>query len=196
MAWYDDALILVVHTLHLHKPPLAPIFLILVSVFINYLSGLITKLLVNQRELERYRKILMDFNQKKSKAMSEQDPKLWIAVKYYEMDMTEIQQQMMFKQMIPQLVMSGVFIGIFGLLRRIMGDGSLNLTPDRGGIVAVLPFKIPESTPIIGDWFSLYALDPTLSAAGFGFMYFMSAIFTSFILNRIFGVNPRQTMGR
>lgn len=195
MAWYDDWFFEIVHALNLHKPPLSSVFLIFISIFITFFSATVTKLLINSNELNRFRSLQKEFNERKSKAIKDKDPKLWITVKYHEADMTEIQQSMMVKQLIPQIVISFTFIAFFGILRRSMGDESLNLTPDRGGIVAVLPFKIPSTFPLIGGWFSQYALDPNLSAAGFGFWYFLSAIFTSFLLNRIFGIDPRRQMG-
>ncbi|RMG26956.1 MAG: DUF106 domain-containing protein [Methanobacteriota archaeon] len=195
MAWYDDWFFEIVHALNLHKPPLSSIFLIFVSIFISFFSAGVTRLLINTKELNRLQTLLKEFNERKSKAIREKDPKLWISVKYHEADMTEVQQSMMMKQIIPQIIISVTFIVFFGILRRSMGDPSLNLTPDRGGIVAILPFRIPSSIPLIGGWFSQYANDPNLSAAGFGFWYFLSAIFTSFLLTRIFGINPRRQMG-
>ncbi len=195
MAWYDDWFFEIVHALNFHKPPLSSIFLVLVSIFITYFSGFVSNLLINSKEIKRLQQMQKEFNDRKSEAIGKKDPKLWITVKYHEAGMVEIQQQMTMKQLLPQLVISFFFIIFFGILRKSMGDPSLNAEPDRGGIVAVLPFHIPRSFPLIGNWFSSYVMDPNLSAAGFGFWYFLSAIFTSFLLSRIFGVDPRRKMG-
>ena len=57
------------------------------------------------------------------------------------------------------------------------------------GVTAVLPFQVPEWFPLIGSWFSPFSADPNLSVAGFGFWYFLSAIVTSTLVQKLFGIN-------
>ncbi len=180
--------------LNLHQPPLAMIFLIFVSVFITYLSAWLTKLFVNQEEMKRINKILMDHEEFKKEVRETQNPKLYVKLKYNETRIQEINQRMAMKRIVPQLMITIPFFIIFGFLRGVMGNPALNLTPDRGGIVSVMPFGVPSSFPLIGGWFSQYMFLPELSAAGFGSMYFLSAVVTSTLLLRIFGVNPRGDM--
>ena len=181
----------IIVNLNLHQPPLAMIFLIFVSVFISYLSAWLTKLFVNQEEMKRINEIIGAHEKLKSEVRETQNPKLFVKLKYNETRIQEINQRMAMKRIVPQLMVTIPFFIIFGFLRGVMGNKDLNLTPDRGGIVSVLPFGVSPSFPLIGSWFSSFKYLPDLSAAGFGSMYFLSAIVTSTVLLRIFGVNPR-----
>jgi len=181
----------IILNLHLHEPPYAMIFLIFVSVFITYLSAWLTKLFLNEEEMKRINETVSKHQKLKSEVLEKQDPKLFVKLKYNETRIQQINQSMAMKRIIPQLMVTVPFFIIFGFLRNVMGNSSLNLTPDRGGIVAVLPFGVPISFPLIGGWFSQYIALPAISVAGFGSMYLLSASVTSTLLSKILGLNPR-----
>lgn len=196
MAWYDDWFIELVQMLNLNRPPLSTVFLILVSVGVTYFSAGVTNLLTNAKEMNRINDIIAEHAANKKKAIQEKDAKLWIKVKHNEDTITEIQSSITMKRMLPQIVVIGTFAVIFGVLHRAMGILEYNNTPNRGKVLAVLPFYVSKNIPLIGNWFSEYAGNTHLSVAGFGVWYFLSAIVTSVILSKGFGVNPRANMGQ
>lgn len=171
------------------RPPGSTIILVFVSMGSSLLSAFLTRKLLDMDEMTRIRKQIQDHQKLKKKAMETADKKLWQKVQAKDSQINMMQQKMMLKQMLPQFVLFLPLIAIFTTLRLVMGDFSLNLTPDRGAIVAVLPFRIFPQTPFIGRWFSQYVHDPNLSAAGFGFWYFLSAITSSAIIQRVLGIN-------
>ncbi|RMG37595.1 MAG: DUF106 domain-containing protein [Methanobacteriota archaeon] len=171
------------------RPPGSAIILVFVSMASSLVSAFLTRKLLDMEEMNRIRKQIQDHQKLKKRAMETADKKLWQKVQAKDNHINTLQQKMMLKQMLPQLVLFLPLIAIFTTLRLVMGDFSLNLTPDRGAIVAVLPFRIFPQTPLIGKWFSQYVEDPNLSAAGFGFWYFLSAIMSSAIIQRVLGIN-------
>ena len=133
--------------------------------------------------------------------METQDAKLWIKVKRNEEQFLELQRSMMTTRMVPSFITIGPFIFLFQTLRtafqreenKLLNGNwsaidSVNKCDRSCGVVTVLPFKI-DSVNIIGAWFSPYAEDASLSVAGFGFWYFLSAIVLSTIIQRVFGIN-------
>ncbi len=189
--WLHDFIILI----GWNRPPWASFFLVLVIVLITILSNWLTKLLVNQRDLNRYTTVTNQFKGMQSALSKTKDPKLWVEIKNRSKSIDELNQRFMFKRLIPQVVISGMYIFVFSFFRGVMGDPTLNLTPARGGVVAILPFQIPSWIPFIGGWFSQYALDPRLSVAGFGSWYLIAAMFTSSVLlPRIFGYQAQRMM--
>ncbi len=171
------------------RPPGSTIILVFVSMASSLLSAFLTRKLLDMEEMTRIRKQIQDHQKLKKRAMETADKKLWQKVQAKDNHINMLQQKMMLKQMLPQLVLFLPLIAIFTTLRLVMGDFSLNLTPDRGAIVAVMPFRIFPQTPLIGKWFGQFVDDPNLSAAGFGFWYFLSAIMSSAIIQRVLGVN-------
>ena len=188
-AWYSAWFIDLAKGSSITHPPAAAFFLVVISIFTSLLSAFVTRKLVNLEELNKYQKQISKHNKLKNKARETADKQLWTRVQARDKRISGLQQKIMMKRMLPQLFLSLPFIAIFTTLRGVMGDKYLNLIPDRGGIVAVLPFQFPEWIFFIGGWFSRYVSIPEISAAGFGFMYFLSAIISSTLIQRIFGIN-------
>ena len=95
------------------------------------------------------------------------------------------------------------FIYVFTTLRHIFqsasnialnGNALCTETSDSCGGVAVLPFNAIDA-PLIGGWFSPYVLDPSISIAGFGFWYFLTAVVTSNFFLKVLGINLRGMQG-
>jgi uncharacterized membrane protein (DUF106 family) len=193
VSWYDDWFVQIIQTLNFHKPPLAMIFLVLVAVGVTFFSIGMSKLLVNMKEIERLSYIKIQHDKERDEAIRDNDGKKWIRVKYRESYIQQVQRDMMMKRMVPQFVIIIPFILIFTTLRGAMGIFELNATPDRGGILAVLPFKVHSWYPIIGGWFSELSVDNALSVAGFGSIYFLTAIFTTMLLTKVIGINPKAS---
>ncbi len=180
-------------------PPYSTIFFIFVSIFISLLSNVLYRLVLDLDQVNRDNAMLREHQTKKKLAMSTQDPKLWIRVKRDDKRITELQQKSTMRGMLPMLLTYGPFIFIFTTLRETF-QHSLNLALNGNaacvenstscGGVAVLPFNAIDA-PLIGSWFSPYFHDPTISIAGFGFWYFLTAIVTSNFFLKVLGVNLR-----
>jgi uncharacterized membrane protein (DUF106 family) len=188
-SWFNRWFINWIKDTPLNGPPFSTVFLISVSFSISLLSAGVTRLLIDLDEINKMQKKITDHNKLKRKAQETADKKLWAKVQAKDSTITTMQQKMMFKRMLPQFLLTIPFFLIFTTLRGTMGIRELNLTPDRGGIVAVLPFQVPTWFPIFGQWFSKGMFDPTLSVAGFGSIYFLSAIVASMIIQKVIGFN-------
>lgn len=191
--WYSAWFINWMHSTNYDKPPIATFVLLFISLATSLFSAGVTRLLVDLDELNMYQEKINKHNKMKSKAKNTADKKLWAKVQARESLIQDFQKKMVFKRMLPQLFITLPFFIIFPALRGALGDPRLNLTPDRGGILAVLPFFIPNWVPIFGKWVSLFAENTHLTALGFGFWYFVSAIMSSVIIQRIFGINIQGT---
>ena len=184
---------LVDHQLTLY--PKSTIFLMVVSIAVSGLSGLVTRLLVDMDELSKHNDEIQAHNKRKKKAKETADKKLWTSVSKKEKYITDLQRKMMTKRMIPSFVTFLPVIFVFSTLRlsfQSVGNISLNANTactNSCGVVAVLPFNVPSWFPLIGKWFSTYVGDALLDVAGFGFWYFMTAITTSTLIQKIFGIN-------
>lgn len=194
MSWYNDWFISVVQFLGLHEPPFALLFLVLVSIAITFFSAGMNRILLNVDEIQEITNVLNKHNVEKREALSEKDPKKWIRVKYREPQVQQIQQSLALKRMIPQFIIILPFFIIFATLRDTLGIPIYNATPDRGAILAILPFKA-EGLPLIGGWFSEFAFDAGLSVMGFGTAYFLTAVVTSTMITKLLGFNPRAIGG-
>ncbi len=181
-------------------PPWNVIFLIAVSVTVSSLSGLISKKLIDMEELNRSNEIIQQHNKRKKKAKETADKKLWEAVEKKDKRVQDLQRSIMTKRMMPSFITFGPIIFVFSTLRAAFqskANTDLNLWSANGnitctnscGVVSVMPFKIPEWMPIVGKWFSPYVNDPSVSVAGFGFFYFLTAITASTLIQKIFGIN-------
>ena len=187
--WYNAWFVNLVKGSAITHPPIAAFFLVIISIFTSLLSAFVTRKLVDMEELNKFQKQINRHNKLKNKARDTADKLLWAKVQSKDKRITELQQKIMMKRMLPQLFLSLPFIAIFTTLRGSIGDRYLNLTPDRGGVVAVFPFQIPSWFPLFGGWVSRYISLTELSAVGFGFMYFLSAIVSSTLIQKIFGIN-------
>jgi len=198
-------------------PPFSGIFLLFVSFILSSITGLLNRTLLDMDELAKKSEEMKKHQDLKKKAMETADKKLWINVKRNEDRFLQLQKDTMIKRMLPSFITMGPFIFFFTTLRtafqhaenfamnKYCEDGLKNGEPlicgtgdnvREGGLV-ILPFKA-HSLPLIGDWFSPYALDENLSIAGFSFWYFMCAIVVSTLIQRLFGINitGMQTPGQ
>ena len=202
MSWLDTLREFIefgLHDLGVTVPPYSSIFFIFVTLFISLLSHGLNHLLLDMDAMAKESAIMAEHNKNKKLAMEKGDKKLWIRVQRADPKIQELQQKSMFTRLLPMLVTYGPFIFIFTTLRatfQLKENLDLNLYGDSChggsgscGIVSVLPFQVPESIPLIGRWFSPYAMDPALSAAGYGFWYFLTAIVTSTFFLRVLGIN-------
>lgn len=172
-------------------PPYAGIFFIFVTIFISLLSNLLNHLLIDMETMSRENEVIAKHSKDKKEAMKNGDKKLWIKVKRQEPMIQEIQQKSMMKRLLPMLVTYGPIIYIFTTLRatfqapiNLAMNGDLDSCESSCGGVVVLPFDWSSFA-----WFSSYSVDPNLSIAGYGFWYFLSAIVTSSVFLKIFGIN-------
>ena len=193
--WISDS----VHEYNLHEPPYSIIFLVIVSITISTLSALVTKKTVDLDAANKNFKEIQEFNRQKKVAMETADRKLWIQVQRKQEYIQGLQLETMLKRMRPMLFTMIPFILIFSTLRGVMGG-------DTAGELAILPFKINTSIPLIGrvpidvcgdngssdvtghqDWTS------NNSAAGFSFIYFLSAVSIGSLVQRFLGVSTQNT---
>ncbi len=191
--WYNGWIIPLLKHNPAANAPWAGIFLVIVSIGSALLSYGVSAKFLDLDDLNKSQERVNKFNKLKKKAKDTADKKLWHKVQSEEKRIQSIQQKIMFKRMLPQFVLILPFIAIFTTLRVVMGDYTLNLIPDRGAVVAILPFDW-TNLPFIGSWFSFYVLDSRLTAVGFGFWYFFSAIFGSVITQRVLGINIQGGM--
>ncbi len=192
--WISDS----VHEYDLHGPPYSIIFLVFVSITVSTLSALVTKKTVDLDAANKNFKEIQEFNRQKKIAMETADRKLWIQVQRKKEYIQSLQLETMLKRMRPMLFTMIPFILIFSTLRSIMGG-------DTAGELAILPFKINTNIPLIGripidvrgdngsdslpghqDWTS------SNSAAGFSFIYFLSAISIGSLVQRFLGVSTQN----
>jgi uncharacterized membrane protein (DUF106 family) len=185
----------------LNELPGSAVVLLFVSLLISSLSGFVTRTVLDMEKLIDQQNEISEHQRNKKMAMETQDKKLWIKVKRNEERFLDLQRSMMTTRMLPSLITIGPFIFLFQTLRKsfqkdenklLNGNwneiDSLNKCDSSCGVVTVIPFKF-ESVPLLGGWFSPYAEDASLSVAGFGFWYFLSAVVMSTLLQRIFGIN-------
>lgn len=182
--------------------PKDTVFLMIVSIVVSSLSGGISRLLLDMEDMAKKNDTVQAHNKKKKKAQETADKKLWIAVQKREKMVMDLQRSMMMKRMLPSVITMLPIIFVFSTLRAAFQkpvNQALNATAEECikaasdqvgscGVVAVLPFHVPEWLPI-GRWFSTYALDHAIDVAGFGFWYFLTAITTSTLIQKIAGVN-------
>ncbi|MHA2169221.1 MAG: EMC3/TMCO1 family protein [Candidatus Kariarchaeaceae archaeon] len=178
----------------LSELPGSAVVLLFVSLLISSFSGFVTRTLLDMETLIEQQNEISEHQRNKKMAMETQDKKLWIKVKRSEERFLELQRSMMTTRMLPSLITIGPFIFLFQTLRKafqrdenIVLNGNDNCSSSCG-VVTVIPFKF-DSVPLIGNWFSPYAQDASISVAGFGFWYFLSAVVLSTILQRVFGIN-------
>jgi uncharacterized membrane protein (DUF106 family) len=195
-------------------PPWSAVFLLLVSMILSSITGGLNRVLLNMEELQEKSDEMKKHQDLKKKAMETADKKLWIRVKRNEERFLELQRETMMKRMLPSFITMGPFIFVFTTLREAFqqaenfalnlycNDGSkvCDIPQTRDGALVVLPFR-SHDLPLLGSWFSPYTIDPSISVAGFGFWYFLSAIIVSTLVQRLFGINitgmqnPGQTGG-
>lgn len=178
-------------------PPNSTVFFIFVSIFISLLSNVLYRLVLDLDQVNRDNIMLRAHQVKKKLAMSTQDAKLWIRVKRDDKRITELQQKSSMRSMLPMLLTYAPFIYVFTTLRHtfqandnLVLNGYGSACENSCGGVAVLPFNAID-LPLIGGWFSPYALDPSISIAGFGFWYFLTAVVTSNFFLKVLGINLR-----
>ena len=176
-------------------PAGSTIILFLISGLLAGFSGIVNRWLLDMEKMAQQNKEMAEHQRKKKLARETGDKKMWIRVKRNEERFLELQRNSMTTRMVPQLLTIGPLIFMFGTLRstfqeakNIALNGRTSCTSSCG-VLAVLPFRISRSIPLIGKWFSPYINDPNLSVAGFGTWYFLSAISLSTILQKIFGIN-------
>lgn len=177
-------------------PPHSTILLLIVALIVSSISGAVNRTLIDMDKLSDQVKEMQEHSKKKKKAMETADKKLWISVKRNEDRFLELQRSTMTTRMLPSLVTFGPLIFVFTTLRTTFQElpnlvlNGTNSSPNGShGVVAVLPFKVSRNIPLIGKWFSVYANNSSLSVAGFGFWYFLSAVVLSTLLQRLLGIN-------
>ncbi len=179
-------------------PPNSSIFFIFVSIGLSLFSGFLYWLILDTDELNRINKSLKEHSIMENRAIKERDPKLWIRVKRNDERMMELQQKSSMMSMLPMLITYAPIIYVFTTLREVFqqpanialnGNADCVLNSTSCGGVVVLPFHMDSWVPLIGKWFSPWAGDPTLSIAGFGVWYFLSAIVVSSFFTRVLGIN-------
>ncbi|MCY3413800.1 MAG: DUF106 domain-containing protein [Candidatus Heimdallarchaeota archaeon] len=190
---------------NLTMAPFNTVFLMLISLVVSSISGLATRLVIDMEDMEKKNQQIQTHNQRKKKAKETADKKLWQSVQKKDKLINDLQRSIMMKRMLPSLITFGPIIFTFNTLREayqfnknVALNGNAACTSSCG-VVTVLPFKVPTWIPVIGNWFSPYAANPELSVTGFGFWYFLTAITTSMVLQKIFGINltgtQQQPMG-
>jgi uncharacterized membrane protein (DUF106 family) len=176
-------------------PPNSTLFMVLMSIFVSGFSGIINRLILDLDKLASDSGEMQKHTKMKTKAKETADRKLWRTVQKNEDRFSQLQKSTMMKRMLPSLLTIGPFYFVFTTLRAAFQhdpntalNGNMDVCVNSCGVSAVLPFD-GTSLPLIGSWFSEYALDPTISVAGFGFFYFLSAITTSMVIQKLFGIN-------
>ncbi len=176
-------------------PPSSTAFFIIVSIIITGVSGIINRLLLDMDKIAKETEEMQEHQKKKTKAMETADKKLWAQVQKNEDRFMQLQKSTMMTRMLPSLITFGPIIFVFQVLRaafqhpaNIALNGNTACT-NSCGVTAILPFHVDSWVPLIGKWFSPYAADATLSVAGFGFWYFLAAIVTSTLIQKLFGIN-------
>ncbi len=180
-------------------PPNSTLFMVLMSIVVSGFSGIINRVILDLDQLAKDNDEMQKHTKMKNKAKETADRKLWRQVQKGEDRFASLQKSTMMKRMLPSLLTIGPFYFVFNTLRHaFQSQPNLDLNQysvdgicvdSSCGVSAVLPFHVPASFPLIGSWFSPFAMDNSLSVAGFGFFYFLSAITTSMVIQKLFGFN-------
>ena len=179
-------------------PPYSTLFLVFISFIVSSLSGIVNRLLLDMEKMEKQNAEQQEHTKLKKKAKETADKRLWRKVQKNDERMTQLQRSTMMKRMLPSFITMLPIFFVFSIMRATFqypANTALNqffvdgVCENSCGVTAVLPFSVPEWFPLIGSWFSPFALDNTLSVAGFGFWYFLSAIITSTLTQKLFGFN-------
>ena len=182
------------NALGISKPPLALLFLFCCSLTISIVFGYIVKKMLESTAEKYLQAQILEYEDEKNRAIAKQNPHLWIKALYNENNLKNFKQSTYLQKLLPQLIVGLIYIFIFTSLRQIIGDQTLNATPDTGMIVSVLPFQFSSQIPIFGSWFSATVYNPTLSAAGFGTMYLLAAVASSIFVRSFLGLNPNPNV--
>lgn len=176
-------------------PPNAGVFMLFISFIVSGISGLVTRAVIDLDKIQKESEEMAEHQKRKKKAMETADKRLWKQVQKNEDRFNQLQKSTMMARMLPSIITFGPIIFVFTTLSetfQYVTNLSLNGNPacksSCGGLI-ILPFKVSKAIPIFGNWFSPFANDASLSIAGFGFCYFLSAIVISTLIQRLFGIN-------
>ncbi len=166
-------------TLVFKEPPMAGIFILLVSMSISTVSNLAMRRFTDMRRLNKQQAEIKKYKELEQEAKKTQNEKLMKKLKKRKAYIDRIQREQMGARCKPSLIFFIPFIFIFSFLRGFYNTGGLD------DIVVVLPFNIQKVLPFLDGMLG------TVSAAGFGLsfygFYFIVGLGLSSILQRIMG---------
>ena len=187
--WYNAWFVDWFRGFALAYPPYAIAILVLVSMGVSLSTTGIAHLILDIKQLRKDQKRVSHHNQLKRKAQETADRKLWLKVQSNDARIKELGRKIQFKLLGPRLLTALPFLLIFTTFRGTFGTRAYNLIPDRGEVLTILPFNIPNWFPLLGGWFSPLNWNPAFSVAGFGTAYLVSALASSILIQRFLGIN-------
>lgn len=166
------------------EPPMAGIFIILVSLSISTMSNLAMRRFTDMRRLNKQQAEIKKYKELEQEAKKTQNEKLLKKLKKRKAYIDRIQREQLGSRCKPSLLFFIPFIFIFSFLRGFYSTTGLDgIAVD--DIVVVLPFNIQKILPFLDGMLG------TTSAAGFGLsfygFYFLVGLGLSSILQRIMG---------
>ncbi len=166
-------------TVMFKDPPMAGIFILLVSMSISTMSNLAMRRFTDMRRLNKQQGEIKKFREMEQEAKKTQNEKLLKKLRKRKAYIDRIQREQMGARCKPSLLFFIPFIFIFSFLRTFYNTGGVD------DIVVVLPFNIQKVLPFLTGMLGA----PT--AAGFGLsfygFYFIVGLGLSSILQRIMG---------
>ncbi|MFW9981047.1 MAG: EMC3/TMCO1 family protein [Candidatus Thorarchaeota archaeon] len=166
-------------TVMFKDPPMAGIFILLVSMSISTMSNLAMRRFTDMRRLNKQQAEIKKFREMEQEAKKTQNEKLLKKLRKRKAYIDRIQREQMGARCKPSLLFFIPFIFIFSFLRTFYNTGGVD------DIVVVLPFNIQKVLPFLTGMLGA----PT--AAGFGLsfygFYFIVGLGLSSILQRIMG---------
>jgi uncharacterized membrane protein (DUF106 family) len=159
--------------------PYAPLFIMMISIFVSTLSNLAMRRFSDMRRLNRYQLEIKQFREMEKEAQKTQNEKLLRKVKRRKAYIDNIQKGMLGARCKPSLIFIIPFMLIFSLLRTFYSPGGTDL------IVAVLPFNAHQLLPFLIGMLG----KPVEGGFGMTFwgFYFLVGLGLSSILQRIMG---------
>ena len=176
--------ILIWLTLTFKDPPMAGIFILMVSLSISTMSNLAMRRFTDMRRMNKQQAEIKRFKEMEQEAKKTQNEKLLKKLKKRKAYIDRIQRSMMGARCKPSLLFFRPFIFIFSFLRGFYSTPGLDgIAVD--DIVVILPFNIQKVLPF------LVGMIGSPMAAGFGLsfygFYFIVGLGLSSILQRIMG---------
>ncbi len=176
--------ILIWLTLTFKDPPMAGIFILMVSLSISTMSNLAMRRFTDMRRLNKQQAEIKRFKEMEQEAKKTQNEKLLKKLKKRKAYIDRIQRSMMGARCKPSLIFFIPFIFIFSFMRGFYSNIGLDgIAVD--SIVVVLPFNIQKVLPF------LIGMAGVPVEAGFGLsfyaFYFIVGLGLSSILQRIMG---------
>jgi len=170
------------------QPPGATIFVLLLSIFLNTTTSIVTRVLTDRKELARKQATIKEHQDQKKELgkLEKENPKRFvkdmIRWKRREKAIQKMQQSMSMARLKPQCYTMIPMMILFFVLSGFFGSKAI-----------ALPAMNPASIPWLGDYVGAGKLGGWIN---FMTWYFLCSLGTSTIIQRLFGVAQQTSMSQ